>query len=61
MNVASVIKTLVLAVLFLILAVANINNIIRHHKEKKAAKRKKEIGGFTVMKQMKPEDAPEEK
>ena len=53
---ADVLKTVVILAVFLILVVANFRNIIRHRKEKKDAKRKKEIGGFTVMKQMKPED-----
>ena len=54
-------KTLVIFAVFLVLVIGNFRNIKRHRKEKKDAKRKKEIGGFTVMRQMKPdgEDHPE--
>lgn len=53
---ADVLKTVLFLAIFLVLVVANIRNIMRHRKEKQDAKRKKEIGGFTVMKQMKPEE-----
>ena len=49
---ADVIKTVVILAVFLILVFFNFRNIFRHRQEKKDAKRKKEIGGFTVMKRM---------
>ena len=53
---ADIIKTVVILVVFLTLVFFNFRNIFRHRQEKKDAKRKKEIGGFTVMKRMNTEE-----
>ena len=49
-------RTFVILGVFLILAVANLNNIIRHHREKKDAEADKKREGFRVAKNLKEED-----
>lgn len=50
------VKVAIALAVFILLAITNINNIIRHHKEKKEAEAQKKREGFKIAKELRGED-----